>query len=739
MTTDELNVIIRAVGTQQFRSQMQQVTGSTLAFKASIVALTTATGKFIKDSLQFASDLEEVQNVVDVTFGDMSESVNKFSKNAIAQYGLSETIAKQYTGSFGAMAKSFGFTTEEAVQMSTALTGLAGDVASFYNLETSAAYTKLKSVFTGETESLKDLGVVMTQANLDQFALEKGLGKTTKQMTEQEKVALRYSFIMERLALASGDYARTSDGWANMTRTAKLQLQSLVGEVGTELMPAAKVFFSYAVKGMSAILTYIKPVASGISSMTTAWNEASRGTKIYTGITLGAIAVLINYNRIQAISRTITLLSARAWEILTFRMVGGATAMSVAIKGLLGWIAVIAGAIAIFRLLSDASKKFNTEDSTESIENIAVSANTAGDAVEELASATEKLTGAAEEVTKFLTSFDEVNKVDSGSLIGNLVTDDDLLRIDDAALGIEGLQSAIDGLNVDGLQNGINGLNFSGVKDKALDFFRTLVKKFDETKPLFNEFIEADTWEEKLEVLEKIVEVWAGTGWKQKWEKVGEYAYDVLNADTWEEKLEAIYKIVETIFTPKWTKAWEAAGTALDVALEDAWNLFSDLIHGDLSSIGRAFDTLKQKAESVFQIVNGFALDNDSKKLSGIMSFFSGFNLKVSNATLPKYSSPIGPQLNGFAAGGFPNAGEMFIARENGPEMVGRIGNKTAVANNEQITTAIYNAVKSALGGSQSGTPIIMKINERVLGQAVIGHINNATMSSGQSPLVEIG
>ena len=169
MTTDQLNIVVRASGASQVRSELQQCSTSTLAFKASIVALVGATAAFTKSALKLASDLEEVQNVVDVTFGDMSESVNKFSRNAIQQFGLSETIAKQYTGSFGAMAKSFGFTTEQAVTMSTTLTGLAGDVASFYNLETSAAYTKLKSVFTGETESLKDLGVVMTQTALDQY------------------------------------------------------------------------------------------------------------------------------------------------------------------------------------------------------------------------------------------------------------------------------------------------------------------------------------------------------------------------------------------------------------------------------------------------------------------------------------------------------------------------------------------------------------------------------------------
>lgn len=105
------------------------------------------------------------------------------------------------------MAKAFGFSEKQAYDMGTTLTGLAGDVASFYNLSQDEAYTKLKSVFTGETESLKDLGVVMTQTALDSYAMANGFGKTTSAMTEAEKVALRYQFVQDQLSAAQGDFA----------------------------------------------------------------------------------------------------------------------------------------------------------------------------------------------------------------------------------------------------------------------------------------------------------------------------------------------------------------------------------------------------------------------------------------------------------------------------------------------------------------------------------------------------
>lgn len=191
---------------------------------------------FGKSCIELGSDLSEVQNVVDVTFPHMSGQINQFAQNAAKQFGLSETMTKRFAGTFGAMAKAFGFGEKAAYDMSTALTGLSGDVASFYNISQDEAYTKLKSVFTGETESLKDLGIVMTQAALDSYALANGFGKTTANMSEMEKVALRYQFVQNQLATAAGDFSRTSDGWANQVRILQLQFESLKATIGQGLI-----------------------------------------------------------------------------------------------------------------------------------------------------------------------------------------------------------------------------------------------------------------------------------------------------------------------------------------------------------------------------------------------------------------------------------------------------------------------------------------------------------------------
>lgn len=220
--------------------------------------------QFGKECVELGSDLTEVQNVVDVTFTTMSDKVNEFAKNAMTSAGLSETMAKRYVGTFGAMSKSFGFSESQAYDMSTALTQLTGDVASFYNISQDLAYIKLKSVFTGETETLKDLGVVMSQSALDQYALANGYGKTTSEMTEQEKVALRLAFVQKQLSAASGDFIRTSDSWANQVRVMQLQLQSLKATVGQGLIN----IFTPVLKAINILLGKLATLANAFKSFT---------------------------------------------------------------------------------------------------------------------------------------------------------------------------------------------------------------------------------------------------------------------------------------------------------------------------------------------------------------------------------------------------------------------------------------------------------------------------------------
>lgn len=249
-------------GAKQLESSFGSSFGKIGKMAAVAFSVKTITS-FIGSCLSLGSGLTEVQNVVDTAFPNMSAQANAFAKSAMDSFGLSETVAKKCLGTFGAMASAFGFNEKEAYDMSEALTGLAGDVASFYNLSSDEAYTKLKSVFTGETESLKDLGVVMTQTSLDQYAMANGFGKTTSAMSEQEKVALRMAFVTEQLSMASGDFIKTQDSWANQTRILELRFESLKASLGKGFIAV----FTPVIKGINWVLSKLQILADSFASM----------------------------------------------------------------------------------------------------------------------------------------------------------------------------------------------------------------------------------------------------------------------------------------------------------------------------------------------------------------------------------------------------------------------------------------------------------------------------------------
>lgn len=186
-------------------------------------------------AVKFASDYTENLNKVDAAFKDNADEIKAWARTATKNFGMSESAALEVTSLFGDMGTSMGLTTKEAALMSKNLAGLAGDLASFKNISIEQSMTALKGVFTGETESLKTLGIVMTQTNLKQFASDMGL--VYDSMSEAEKVTLRYQYVLAKTTNAQGDYLRTADGTANSMRTLKASLENLGAAFGQEIIP----------------------------------------------------------------------------------------------------------------------------------------------------------------------------------------------------------------------------------------------------------------------------------------------------------------------------------------------------------------------------------------------------------------------------------------------------------------------------------------------------------------------
>ena len=187
--------------------------------------------------IELASDLQEVKNVVDTTFGKDADDIYEWSEAADEGFGISSLAAQNFTGSLGAMLKSSGLASDAISVMSTDLTGLAGDMASFYNLDVSAAFEKIRSGISGETEPLKQLGINMSVANLEAYALAQGINKAYSEMSQAEQVQLRYNYLMNATIDAQGDFAKTSESFANQQRIFQLNIESLSGVLGGQFLP----------------------------------------------------------------------------------------------------------------------------------------------------------------------------------------------------------------------------------------------------------------------------------------------------------------------------------------------------------------------------------------------------------------------------------------------------------------------------------------------------------------------
>ncbi len=191
---------------------------------------------FGKRSVDAASDLAEAQNVVDTAFGEMSYKMEQFADTALETYGISELTAKNMGSTYMAMAKGMGVATDAASDMAVTLTGRLSDIMSFYNKTQSEVDTIGRALITGETEPLKAIGVVMTQTNLSAYAMAQGFSKTYAEMSSNEQLLVRYKYFLEQTSLAQGDFANTSEGWANQTRLLSERINEFMTNLGGLIM-----------------------------------------------------------------------------------------------------------------------------------------------------------------------------------------------------------------------------------------------------------------------------------------------------------------------------------------------------------------------------------------------------------------------------------------------------------------------------------------------------------------------
>ena len=311
----------------------------------------------IKTGIDYASDLAEVQNVVDVTFGSATEAINSWSKECLAAYGMNEVSAKRYAGTIGARLQSSGLAGDAIVDMSKDMVGLAGDMASFYNLDLETAFEKIRSGISGETEPLKQLGINMSVANLEAYALSQGITKAYNEMSQAEQVMLRYNYLMSTTADAQGDFARTQDSYANQTRLLSESWLEFTGIMAEQLLPVLTTIVSW-LNNIVAFLTenadmvsaVLVGLATTVSILAVAWVVHAAAQWLAVAANQALIVSLLS-NPILWIAIIIGVLVAamyrwiqsiggvkNAWEICKLALIVGWNAVKLAFFTGVYWV-----------------------------------------------------------------------------------------------------------------------------------------------------------------------------------------------------------------------------------------------------------------------------------------------------------------------------------------------------------------------------------------------------------------
>lgn len=308
-------------GIQQFGANIMQIGSNMMSFGNMLFEnVSKPILNVAKDSVMLASDLQESFNVVNQTFGKSANEVIKWSTTLLDKYGMVQLESINYVGSMGAMLKSSGLNAKASKNMSERLVELTGDMSSFYNLSHEETWEKIRSGISGETEPLKSLGINMSVANLEAYALSKGIKKSWVEMDQAQQVTLRYGYLMKVTKDAQGDFARTSDGFANKLRILQGQWTNLKTTIGNQLLPVADraLDFFMKLKNQVADIPGIGKIAAAIAAL---------------GVVIGPVIIIIG-GMVTAVGGLIAIISLIGAPVAaTIAAIGALIPVFLAIQG----------------------------------------------------------------------------------------------------------------------------------------------------------------------------------------------------------------------------------------------------------------------------------------------------------------------------------------------------------------------------------------------------------------------
>lgn len=606
--------------------------------------------QFGKEAIELGSDVAEVQNVVDVAFGDMSYMVEDFADRAITSFGMSELAAKRTASTYMAMASNMGVTQQQAAEMSITLAGLTGDVASFYNISQELADIKLRSVFTGETETLKDLGIVMTQANLEAYALANGINRSFQSMSQSEQLILRYNYVLDQLSLASGDFVRTQDSWANQTRILSMQWQEFMSIIGQALIQVLLPVIRVLNQIVSSLIDIANAFNAAISAIFGgATTQVQQTQAAVSGVSSGIDEAVDNQNALTDATKETN--KEQQKSLATFDEIntlssgaggaggsGGAGAGGVGLSQFTPITSeniVESGAenkiLDLIERLKNAFQPF--EDSfNRAFANISAGANRLVDVFRDIWNDIRSLGSPlydwfTNEFTAYLNQF----ILTVGTIVGGL--------LDSVAMVLSDLWNH---LLLPALQQFITAI-LPALTEFATQFLMTIELLFTEVKALFDQI-----WQDAfVPFLDLLADIWTGLweGWLSVWNEYGEEIFskireaisntfdtlqniwDTIAAPIWQTFMDTLDELWNEHFQPLWENMVEFVTLLGELALTIYNNFILPIVNWFVDTFGPG---IAGAVSTVIEVLGGFVgiavdvADGVLEALNGVLNFLIG-------------------------------------------------------------------------------------------------------------------
>lgn len=763
MTVEELNVIVSA-NKDDFDRKIRQVNdnlvnvkkqsedtsaGAMESFKSLASGLASlGIGDMVKQAISLAGDLQQNIGGSESVFKNYAGTIQKTAETAASSLGLSQSKYLATATKMGSLFQGSGFSVAQSADMVTQSMQRASDVASIMGISVDSAMEAVAGMAKGNFTMMDNLGVAINDTNLQIYAQEKGLGKLS---TTQQKVNAAMQMFLDKSDYAAGNYAKENDTYSGALTTFKAELEDFAAEAGTALLPLVQSVLPVLSGAFNALKPVIMTVAEAVGGLggivADIQAKIEAATPAQQTMMKIAIGMAVAIPAVTMATRLMAAAKAAYSGVLAFLIPKQLTFAS-ALKATMGWIGIIVGALALFGMATNKGTE-SVEDSSEKLKKENEAASDASEGVDDVAESTDNLT---DSVKRSLAGFDELNRLsgNSGTLASSVVSSDDVENAEGLAEAMSNVQEQVGGTSLEtslGLNFDFDGLldGLSGVLNKANEIITDLfgeefVEFFkDVGEDIFDIFNgnETEQYNALVRLNDRFKSLFGdlGEGWSDFWQGIGEGIYKFANGDLLG-GLEKINSMFEGLFGDLgkgWSNFWQSVGAGLfemthadelkEIDLSSKYGTSIGLAQLDSNEYMRSgYDP--SKAWNMALEKNGLT----SNEALYAVKQFSTYDPQKAYEELQKSGQINSPDtwgglgllaLKKYADGGFPDYGDLFIANERGPELVGTIGNRTAVANSSSIETAIYNAVRSAMSDSTGGQSADIHVTVDIDGDTV--------------------